>query len=58
MEKENNTLKNKKHFEKDETLEAMKKIKKQRKLKEQDIQIEEMLEDLDDDLYHMVKHIK
>lgn len=58
MEKENNTSKNKKHFEKDENLEAIKKFKKQRKLKEQDIEIEEMLEDLDDNLYYMVKNIK
>lgn len=58
MEKENNTIKNKKHFEKDDVSEAMKKFKKQRKIKEECIEIEEMLEDLDDSIYHMVKNIK
>lgn len=58
MEKGNNIPKNKKHFEKDETLQAIKKYKKQRQIEEENIEIEEMLEELDDSIYYMLKKIK
>ncbi|MFN4975952.1 MAG: hypothetical protein ACK5GV_11960 [Bacteroidota bacterium] len=48
--------KNKKEL--DESEKTNKKLKNQRKLFEQDLQMEEMLEDLEDSLYHMVKNIR
>lgn len=42
----------------DESEKTNKKLKNQRKIFEQDLQMEEMLEDLEDSLYHMVKNIR
>jgi len=59
MDKEKISNKNKKpNFDQDETLEAVKHSKKQRQLKENNIQLEEMLEDLDDHTYFLLKNMK
>lgn len=42
----------------DESEKAGKKLKIQRKTFEQDLQLEEMLEELDDSVYYLVKNIK
>jgi hypothetical protein len=50
--------KQKTKLELDEFERVNKKLKKQRKMFEQDLQMEEMLEDVDESLYHMIKNIK
>jgi hypothetical protein len=57
MEK-NKELKPKTKIEIDEAEKKNKKLKQQRKIFEQDLQMEEMLEDLEDSVYHMVKNIR
>lgn len=42
----------------DESEKVGKKLKIQRKTFEQDLELEEMLEELDDSVYYMVKNIK
>ncbi len=57
MEK-NKELKPKTKIEIDEAEKKNKKLKQQRKIFEQDLQMEEMLEDLEDSVYHMVKNMR
>jgi hypothetical protein len=57
MEK-NKEQKAKPKSELDDSEKVNKKLKTQRRLVEQDLQMEEMLEDLDESVYHMVKNIR